>query len=136
MQKKTSKTFNFRSGLEVKVAKQLESLGVEYDYEPYKIEFLRPAQTSKYTPDFLIEVNGLLVEAKGRFTSQERKKFKLIKESNPDLDLRFVFSNPKAKIGKKSNTTYGMWCERMGFPYAKELIPIEWLKENGKKKKD
>lgn len=134
--KKTSKTFNFRSGLEVKVAKQLESLGVEYDYEPYKIEFLRPAQTSKYTPDFLIEVNGLLVEAKGRFTSQERKKFKLIKESNPDLDLRFVFSNPKAKIGKKSNTTYGMWCERMGFPYAKELIPIEWLKENGKKKKD
>jgi len=136
MMKKTSKTFNFRSGLEVKVAKQLESLGVEYDYEPYKIEFLRPAQTSKYTPDFLIEVNGLLVEAKGRFTSQERKKFKLIKESNPDLDLRFVFSNPKAKIGKKSNTTYGMWCERMGFPYAKELIPIEWLKENGKKKKD
>jgi hypothetical protein len=134
--KKTSKTFNFRSGLEVKVAKQLESLGVEYDYEPYKIEFLRPAQTSKYTPDFLIEVNGLLVEAKGRFTSQERKKFKLIKESHPDLDLRFVFSNPKAKIGKKSNTTYGMWCERMGFPYAKELIPIEWLKENGKKKKD
>ena len=64
------------------------------------------------------------------------KKFKLIKESNPDLDLRFVFSNPKAKIGKKSNTTYGMWCERMGFPYAKELILIEWLKENGKKKKD
>ena len=136
MMKKTSKTFNFRSGLEVKVAKQLESLGVDYDYEPYKIEFLRPAQTSKYTPDFLIEVNGLLVEAKGRFTSQERKKFKLIKESHPDLDLRFVFSNPKAKIGKKSNTTYGMWCERMGFPYAKELIPIEWLKENGKKKKD
>ena len=98
MKKKTSKTFKFRSGLEVKVAKQLDSLGVDYDYEPFKIEFLRPAEYSKYTPDFLIEVNGLLVEAKGRFTSQERKKFKLIKKSHPDLDLRFVFSNPNQRI--------------------------------------
>tara|TARA_Y100000310_G_C20543552_1_gene744491 strand:- start:1 stop:411 length:411 start_codon:yes stop_codon:yes gene_type:complete len=136
MKKKTKRTFNFRSGLEVKVAEQLDSLGVDWDYEPFSIKFERPAQTSRYTPDFLIEVNGLLVETKGRFTSQERKKFKLIKQSHPDLDLRFVFSNPNTKIGKKSSTTYGMWCDRIGFPYAKELIPTKWLKENGNKKKN
>mgnify|MGYP003150342346 CR=1 FL=1 len=115
MKKKTKRTFNFRSGLEVKVAEQLDSLGVDWDYEPFSIKFERPAQTSRYTPDFLIEVNGLLVETKGRFTSQERKKFKLIKQSS---------------------TTYGMWCDRIGFPYAKELIPTKWLKENGNKKKN
>ena len=130
---KTKKTFKFRSGLEVRVAKQLESLGIDYDYEPYQIRYTRPAQESKYTPDFLILFNGLLVETKGRFTSQERKKFKLLKEQHPEVDLRFVFSNPKSKIGKKSKTTYGMWCERIGYPYAKETIPVEWLKENGKK---
>ena len=91
-------------------------------------------KASKYTPDFLIIINGLLVETKGRFTSQERKKFKLLKEQHPEIDLRFVFSNPNTRIGKKSKTTYGMWCERIGYPYAKELIPTKWLKENGKKK--
>ena len=127
--KKTKKTFKFRSGLEVRVAEQLEGLGVDYDYEPYSINFERPAQTSRYTPDFLILINGLLVETKGRFTSQERKKFKLIREQHPDLDLRFVFSNPNTRIGKKSQTTYGMWCERIGYRYAKETIPTEWLKK-------
>ena len=131
---KTKKTFKFRSGLEVRVAEQLEELGVDYDYEPYSIKYERPAQISKYTPDFLIIINGLLVETKGRFTSQERKKFKLLKEQHPEIDLRFVFSNPNTRIGKKSKTTYGMWCERIGYPYAKELIPTKWLKENGKKK--
>ena len=131
---KTKKTFKFRSGLEVRVAEQLEELGVDYDYESYSIKYERPAQISKYTPDFLIIINGLLVETKGRFTSQERKKFKLLKEQHPEIDLRFVFSNPNTRIGKKSKTTYGMWCERIGYPYAKELIPTKWLKENGKKK--
>jgi hypothetical protein len=131
---KTKKTFKFRSGLEERAAKQLESLGVDFDYEPYSIKFERPTHTSRYTPDFLILCNGLLVETKGRFTSQDRKKFRLLKEQHPDLDLRFVFSNPNARIGKKSQTTYGMWCERIGYPFAKETIPEKWLKENGKKK--
>ena len=97
---KTKKTFKFRSGLEVRVAEQLEELGVDYDYEPYSIKYERPAQISKYTPDFLIIINGLLVETKGRFTSQERKKFKLFKEQHPEIDLRFGFSNPNTRIGK------------------------------------
>ena len=133
MAKKIKKTFKYKSGLEERAAEQLESLGVDFDYEPYSIEFERPSRISRYTPDFLILCNGLLVETKGRFTSQERKKFKFIKEQHPDLDLRFVFSNPNTRIGKKSQTTYGMWCERIGYPYAKESIPQQWLKNNGKK---
>ena len=62
-----------------------------------------------------------------------RKKHKLVKEQHPDLDIRFVFSNPKSRIGKKSQTTYGMWCERFGFKYATGEVPLEWTKENAKK---
>jgi hypothetical protein len=40
-----------------------------------------------------------------------------------------VFSRSKAKISKDSNTTYGDWCKRWGFPYADKTIPDEWIKE-------
>ena len=59
---------------------------------------------------------------------------KIIKEQNKNLDIRFIFSNSKNKIGKKSKTTYGKWCELFGFKYhciqsTKETFPKEWLKE-------
>jgi hypothetical protein len=53
----------------------------------------------------------------------------MVKQQHPELDIRFVFSNPKAKLYKGSKTTYGKWCEKNGFLYAKETIPIEWIKE-------
>ena len=63
------------------------------------------------------------------FLTQDRQKMKLIKEQYPDLDIRFIFSNAKARIGKKSQTTYAMWCERYGFLWADKEIPQEWLKK-------
>ena len=52
---------------------------------------------------------------------------RLVKEQYPDLDIRFIFSNSKSRISKKSNTTYGMWCEKYGFEYADKHVPKEWL---------
>jgi len=59
------------------------------------------------------------------FTSPEQKR-----TYTPD----FPVSNSKNKIGKKSKTTYGKWCEMFGFKYhcvqsTKKEIPDEWLKE-------
>ena len=74
------------------------------------------------------------MEAKGGFNSQDRKKHKLIKAQKPELDIRFIFSNSKTKIGKKSLTTYGKWCELNNFKYhcvqsTKIPFPKEWLEE-------
>jgi hypothetical protein len=117
----------WRSGLEEAVAKQLKLAKVPYRYEvltlPYTV-----AETRKYTPDFLLP-NGIVVETKGRFVSADRKKMKLIKAQYPALDIRFVFSNPNARISKTSTTTYGKWAEDHGFPYAKQSIPAAWLTE-------
>lgn len=52
-----------------------------------------------------------------------------VKEQHPELDIRFVFSNSKTKISKKSKTSYGMWCEKHGFPYSNKLIPKDWINE-------
>lgn len=125
---KTSKRHQFRSGLEARIAGHLEQLGVDYDFEKMKIRYVRPAQNATYTPDFVLP-NGIIVEAKGRFVTKDRQKHLLIKDQFPELDIRFVFSNPASKIGKGSNTSYGDWCENKGYLYATETIPISWIKE-------
>ena len=76
--------------------------------------------------------NGIIVETKGRFTPADRQKHLLVQKQFPELDIRFVFSNPNQKINKGSKTSYAMWCEKNGFLYAKGLIPKEWLMEPAK----
>jgi hypothetical protein len=101
-------------------------MGIDAQYEPFKIHYLRPAKPSKYTPDFVLP-NGVIIETKGRFVTSDRQKHLLIREQHPELDIRFVFSNPYQRISKQSKTTYAMWCEKNGFLYAKQAIPQEWL---------
>jgi hypothetical protein len=119
----------YRSGLEDLVAKQLHSLGIKFEYEPKdgKVEYTKPQSKHKYTPDFVF--TEFIVETKGRFTTADRKKHKLIKEQHPDIDIRFVFSNSNTRISKQSRTTYAQWCEHYGFKYADKLIPNDWLRE-------
>ena len=121
--------YGFRSGLEKRVADELNSQGISFSYEEMKIEYTRPARQSKYTPDFVLTNSGIIVETKGRFMTDDRAKHLLLKSEHPHLDIRFVFSNPKQRISKASKTTYAMWCEKHGFKYAKGSIPIEWLRE-------
>lgn len=119
----------FRSGLEQRVAAELESaVGKPVPYEQETITYEKPAKKSRYTPDFRLP-NGIFVETKGRFVTEDRQKHLAIKAQHPDLDIRFVFSNPNARISKQSATTYASWCEAKGFKYAKGSVPTAWLKE-------
>ncbi len=118
--------YGYRSGLEDRISKQLKSLSVPVKYEEMKIKYaINEVRT--YTPDFELP-NGIIIESKGRFVVADRKKHLLIKKQHPELDIRFVFSNSRAKINKGSKTTYGMWCDKHGFLYADKLIPEEWIK--------
>lgn len=126
--KQVATKYGFRSGLEERVAEQLDQLGVEYTYEKVKLKYIRPASEHIYTPDFVLS-NGIIVETKGRFLSVDRMKHLLVRKHNPDLDIRFVFSNSAAKISKGSRTTYAMWCNKYGYKYADKTIPVEWLNE-------
>jgi hypothetical protein len=118
----------WRSGLEERVAEQLDELGIEYTYEKVKLKYIRPASEHVYTPDFKLP-NGIIVETKGRFLLADRMKHIMVKKHNPNEDIRFVFSNSNARISKASKTTYAMWCRKHGFLYADKTIPEEWLNE-------
>jgi hypothetical protein len=119
----------WRSGLEEEVAKQLDDKGVAYEYEKLTLYYTVPAKQHKYTPDFELLSNGIIVETKGRFVTADRQKHLLVKAQNPKLDIRFVFSNPKQRISKLSKTTYADWCNKYGFKWAARSVPEEWLNE-------
>jgi hypothetical protein len=121
----------YRSGLEELNASLLDKLKVPYEYEPKdkRIKYTQPAKTRTYTPDFVLG-NGIIIETKGRFTTEDRQKHLMIRECHPQLDIRFVFSNPNAKLNKGSSTTYADWCRKHDFQFATKTIPLDWLKES------
>ena len=119
----------YRSGLEKTIAAQLRKFRIKFDYEKLVILYTRPAQSSTYTPDFRL-ANGIIIETKGRFVVSDRKKHLLIRKQYGDkYDIRFVFSNAKAKIYKGSKTTYADWCIKYGFKFFNKTIPIKWINE-------
>lgn len=118
-----------RSGLENKIAKYLEEQGVAYLYEHIKVRYVVPARAASYTPDWWITYNGIIIESKGIFEVEDRKKHLLIKHQHPALDIRFVFTRAASRLYKASPTTYAMWCETHHFKYADKLPPLDWLRE-------
>jgi len=118
----------YRSGLEEVIGEQLKALNVAARYEEITIGYTPPVKSRRYTPDWVLP-NGIIIEAKGRFVTADRQKHKAIKDEHPHLDIRFVFSRPKAKLSKKSNTTYADWCKKYGFKYSDCTVPPKWTSE-------
>jgi len=121
--KRSSPTSKYRSGFEQTLANQLQRSGVAFEYETIKLEYQKIAT---YTPDFILP-NGIIIEAKGVWTVEDRTKHLLVREQHPHLDIRLVFMNAYNKIRKGSNTTYARWCEKKNIIYANKQIPKSWL---------
>ena len=118
----------YRSGFEHKVADQLSENKIKFEYETTVIDYIKPQTNHTYTIDFTLP-NGILVETKGRWVAEDRKKHLLIKKQHPELDIRIVFMSGKTKIRKGSKTTYGDWCDKNGIQWAEKEIPTSWFSE-------
>jgi hypothetical protein len=138
------KKTNFRSGFEQRVSNFLDTNYVNYDYERESFIIQTPLrknkiecsecgnnkiiQTRKYTPDFFLE-NGVIIEAKGRLTADNKNLYKAFVEQYPDVDFRMVFMRDN-KIGK-GDKKYSDWCESLGIKChfsPKGVIPKDWLR--------
>lgn len=118
----------YRSGLEENISKQLAKAGVKAEYEQNKLAYFKPVTHHTYLADFVLP-NGIIIESKGIFDVEDRKKHLLIQSQHPELDIRFVFSRSASKLYKGAKTTYADWCVKNGFKFADKLIPEAWLKE-------
>lgn len=123
---------SYRSGLEETTSDYLKELGIDPKYEKYYLEYIIPSSNHKYTPDFVLP-NGIIIETKGLWDAEDRKKHLLIKEQYPELDIRFIFSRSKTPIYKRAKTTYASFCTKHQIRFADKLIPQDWLKEHKKK---
>ena len=130
----------FRSGLEKEISKQLKKAKIFYSYEECRIKYKYPIQNKIYIPDFKIITRSgkeIIIEAKGIWLYPDRFKHLLVKEQYPELDIRFIFSNSKKRITKRSKTTYADICNGKGrqkfkgvkWKYSDVKIPEEWLDE-------
>jgi predicted nuclease of restriction endonuclease-like RecB superfamily len=120
----------FRSGLEDTINENLKSSNKNYGYETQKLSYIKPATNHTYTPDFVLQKKSgetMYIETKGRWVKDDREKMELIFDQYPNIDIRFVFQNPNAKLYKGSKTTYAQFCEKRGWLWSKKEIPQEWL---------
>ncbi len=103
-----------RSKLEDEVEKELKTTGHEYAYESDYLHYVQPETKRSYNPDFTLD-NGIFIEVKGKLDVPTRKKMKLVKEHNPDADIRFVFDRNNKLSKAKKSWRYEDWCRINGF---------------------
>ena len=125
--KRKHNSSKYKSGLEDDAVLFLAKRQKKVRYEKLKIEW-EDLKYRTYTPDFELD-NGIIIETKGKFDPDDRRKHLEIKKQHPELDIRFVFSNAKAKLYKGAKSSYGDWCTKNGFLYADKEIPQEWIDE-------
>lgn len=131
-----------RSGFEKRVEENLKmASGIRVEYEDRKYKYVKlicpccggVVKSGTYTPDFSIysrDTGELLftVEAKGRFTGEDRNKLLAVRTANPEFDLRLLFQRDDA-IRKGSKTRNSTWAEKHGFDFhVGEQIPERWVK--------
>ena len=120
----------FRSKSEEKIYNYLLNKKIPHEYEKGKIEY-QWLEDKKYIPDFILKENGIILEVKGRFVREDRKKHLFIRKQKPELDIIFIFDNPKAKLYKGGKMTNASWCDKYKFKYCslREGIPEAWFNE-------
>jgi hypothetical protein len=130
--KNQKKLPNYKSKLEQTFADILSSINAPIIYEEYYVDYIVPETEAKYNIDFTL-LNMVHLEIKGYFRDyKERRKYELIRDQYPDLDLRFVFADPNKKIYKRSKTTYAMWADKLNYKWCsiKDIEQIKlWVKE-------
>ncbi len=118
----------FKSKLEEWAYKELKKRKLNIEYESERLGYV---VRRSYIPDFVVtRTSGkdTYIETKGYFRSEDRTKLCAVKESNPNADIRIVFSQDN-KLTKNSKMRYSDWCKKHGFLYAVGEIPKEWFTE-------
>jgi hypothetical protein len=113
----------FRSGFERTISTNLKSRKVPFSYETLKIPYTLGGH---YIPDFVLD-NGIILEAKGVLSVEDKRKMIAVKAQHPELDIRFIFMAPNNKI-PRTKQTHAQWAERHGFPWCDSEIPEDWTK--------
>ena len=105
----------FRSHFELEVAGKLG----EENYEISELNYEIPATQHIYKVDFTLTAKDghkIYIECKGKPRSlEEMKKYIWVRDSNPDIDLRFIIMDKKTLMPRSKKTTVYSWLVKNGF---------------------
>ena len=138
--RKTALKHGFRSGLEddfyqfaMGILPKDKHHTLLYESKECVVKYVVPEETHKYTPDFVFSTaKNIILETKGLFSAQDRKKHLLVREQHPELDVRFIFYNANQRLTRTSKTRYRDWCDKNGFKWcawADRVTVEQWIKE-------
>ena len=122
MRGKAGAALGFRSGLEELNSDWLKQNDEPVCYEQHTLQYVKKPST--YKPDFILQ-NGIVIETKGHFVSADRAKHLLIKAQHPDLDLRFVFSDPHMFLTGQKVTEFRKYLKKKYEIVLPRKIPQE-----------
>lgn len=105
----------YRSKFERRLATAFRKAKIGFKYEAKKFQFIQPAIKRTYTPDYWLPEIGTYVESKGKLTSEDRKKLRWWRESNPDVPFIILFQRGQNSIYRGSQTSYLEWASENGF---------------------
>lgn len=129
----------YKSRYEYLQATRLEKNNINFEYEPFAIKYREPVLNARcescseedvtkqrsYTPDFWFPKSKILVETKGKFTSENRTRMMHVAQQSPH-EIRMVFMRDNY-LTKKHGMRYSRWCELQGIECAIGSIPLEWV---------
>lgn len=128
MSSKKIKDPRFKSRFEEYIWELCVKYNNPVEYEPIRLSYILE---KTYTPDFRLK-NGIIIEAKGRFDADMRRKMLAVKRKHPHLDIRFVFQNAQNKLSRSAKMRYWEWSELHNFKWSEGSIPPAWFKETKK----
>lgn len=84
------KVYYFKSSWEVELAKYFYENNIEFEYEPFYIEYIFKNETHRYYPDFYLKENNLLIEVKPTNLTTDEK---VVAKKNACIEqgYRFMF---------------------------------------------
>ena len=117
----------YRGSMQEKLAACLKRHKLTFSYELYAVPYVIPAVTQYLKTEFAVEckdghlMNIFMAE---HFTLGRMRELELVKDQQPHLDIRIIFSNPEATL-LNSITTYSEWCDERGILWAQARYKSE-----------
>ena len=127
MSKKKKKEPTPRNSFERVLDKAFSVLSAEmkFDYK-YEPETFNVKVDVTYKPDFIAETKSgrVIVEGKGYFRDEDRKKVLAFTQQYPDVKYHIVFERDNP-IYKGSKYRYSDWCNKHNISYSVKSLPKE-----------
>lgn len=123
VKKKPEPRNNFEKVLDKVINNLSSEMKIDYEYEPQN--FTVQVEVS-YKPDWIVQgKNGpVVIEGKGYFRDEDRKKVLAFTQQYPDYRYHIVFERDNPMY-KGSKYRYSDWCEKHGISYSVKSLSKE-----------